>query len=192
MLIHHPKPYLSYSQFSLFKDNPKEYYKRYVDNIRFSNKWTEFGKWVHSELEKPKSDDNVIELIRPNIKVGKNEVEVKAKLDDIPLLGYVDIMNNREKYIVDIKTSGKEWTQKKADEEEQLTFYSILIREAYGWIPQELIIHWIETKGDPLYLTGNNKEIITTREQWQLDMLEEEIKEVWEEIGIYCGKRYNF
>jgi len=191
-MLHHPNNYLSSSQFTLWKTSPEEYFQRYLFGKKITSKYMEFGKFVHGELEKKKSDNETIELIRPLIpECELNEQEVKAKVGDVPLLGYIDKLDPHQKILIDIKT-GKNYTQKKADDLEQLTFYHILIEKKFGWTPIETYIYWLETADDNgLYLTGRVEAFKTTRSEAQVEFMKEEIQDVWQEIGEACYERIN-
>jgi len=189
---HYPRQYLSPSQFVLFKRDKKAYFDRYLFGKTFSNKYTEFGKWVHGELEKPESENEAIEMIRPIIpECDKHELEVKAEINGVPLLGYIDKLNTKEKILIDIKTSKNPFSQQKADELEELTLYQLLIAEKLKFVPLRTYIVWLETAddGSGLYLTGKTKLIETKRTKEQLEYARNEIAEVWEEIGVACNKK---
>ena len=177
MNIHHPNSYLSASQLALWKASPEEYFQRYLFGKKITSKYMEFGKWVHEELEKKQSESETIEMIRPLIQECElNEQEVKAKVGNVPLLGYIDKLDPAQKILIDIKT-GKNYTQKKADDLEQLTFYHILIEKKFGWKPIETYIYWIETADDDgLYLTGRVEAFKTTRSDAQVEFMKQEIQ----------------
>ena len=187
----YPRPYLSASQLATFKKSKKDYFKTYLLGEFYGNKYTEFGQWVHAELEKPESTE-IIEIVRTAIPhYTDRELDILTNLDGVPLKGYIDLVNKEQGIIADIKTSKNEFTQKKADTLEQITFYNVLAELYLGWTPKKNYIHWLETAEDEngqLYLTGHSKTIETKRTKKQIDDLKKEIPLIWQQIGEACDK----
>jgi len=189
-----PKPYLSYSAYSLWKSSKKGYRKRYYENEKpFENTETVFGKEVHERFEKYESIVGSETMIEVNL------------TPELKLLGYIDSFNIDNLAFVDFKTghlskAGKvPWDNLKVRKHKQLVFYSLLIRIKYGSYNKKAQLHWIETEftketrefdghileatSRKLGLTG--REEIFDREiaEWELDNLKEDIIKVAEEIS---------
>src|SRR3990167_4876934 len=152
-----PRPYLSYSQFRVFKSSEKQYIKKYIYGDDFGNNATSFGKIFHRLLEnKEDSEDPVIEHVRNFTPIYPNrEFEVRVDFKDIPLFGVLDGFH-RQKFLVGDYKTGKMWTQQQVDDDEQLTFYATMLWLIHNKIPK-LELTSIESKweDDEVQFTGN-------------------------------------
>lgn len=186
-----PRPYLSWSQLDLFEKDPEGYREIYIKGgVKPANAFMQLGKEVADSMETgeetgdpmkdlvismiPKFEDKEVE-IRATIKVGKNE---------IPLFGKMDSgKKNDLSAFKEVKT-GVKWTQRRADEHGQLTFYCTIIKEITKKIPENIELVWAETvveKGRPR-LTGRVVTFKTKRTLADIIKMKARIKKAWEGI----------
>lgn len=134
---------LSYSAFNTFSDpqwgSPQKWYDSYILGKRQTSKELTFG----SQIDKQFQDDPTFLSDIPRI--GGFQSEMRAVLElgkkKVYLLGFADQKGSNE--IRDLKTGKNPWTQKKADETKQLTFYALLAYLIDG-IPPELMDFYID------------------------------------------------
>ena len=138
----------------------------------------DFGKKIHKMIEDGELDYLFIDAEH---RFTAHEKELTPTLGEIPLKGYIDALNTDERVIGDYKVSKNERTQSQVDRNDQLTFYSLLCKEKYGWIP-EARIYRIEAQD--LKLTGRVDVFKTKRTERDLEIMKEKIKKVWKEIPI--------
>lgn len=180
-----PRKYLSWSQFHLFEESPEKYKEVYLLGHFETNKYLELGKKMASMLEYDIiQDDEVWEFVRQNLPAyPQREYEIRDTIDDIPLLGKLDGFDPESCLIGEYK-SGKEWTQKKVDENEQLTFYSLLVWNRFHKLPQ-IQLHWVRTEENEnkdLFLTKDIKTFETQRTIKDFILLMPRIKRAWQGI----------
>lgn len=194
----HPQKYLSYSQIRLLKENKEDFIKRYfygedVIDKRFK-KYVEFGQKVHELIEnKDQSISNVLDKL-PNYK--ERERELKVDYLDVPLFGIIDGLTKDEENFVaaDFKTSKRKWTKKEVDNNEQITFYYVLMDLFYNEIPRKFYIHRIETAENEwggLYLTGVVDTIETTRKKDDIQNMKLEAVTCWNIINKLMEQEIN-
>lgn len=164
-----PREYLSYSQMILWERSPELYKKIYLyGEDSYENEVMKLGREVAEMLELNKESENLaFEAVRqqiPHYHYREKELRVKIKLRgyQITLLGKLDCYSKAK--IGEIKT-GKLWTQKKADESGQITFYTLIFYLLYKKFPA-LWLHWIETKNKEI--TGRVEHFKTERNLPQL------------------------
>lgn len=134
---------LSFSAFNSFSDpqwgSPQKWYDSYILGKRQTSKELTFG----SQIDKQFQDDPTFLSDIPRI--GGFQSEMRAVLElgkkKVYLLGFADQKGSNE--IRDLKTGKNPWTQKKADETKQLTFYALLAYLIDG-IPPELMDFYID------------------------------------------------
>lgn len=189
-----PKPYLSYSAFSLWLKDKDAFRRRYYENeAPFETVETIFGKTIHEKLE---ADGEVI----------GSETRIEIYLTpDLKLLGYIDSFNEEDLGIIDFKTGHLDpkgnppWDRVKVQKHKQLVFYSMLVLIKYGSYNPVVKLEWLETKfkkvsrefnghtltadSRELELTGYKK-IFTRRVfKWEIEKLKREIISVAREIS---------
>lgn len=199
-----PKPYLSYSQYALWKSSKDGYRKRYYLNEKpFENRETLFGKAIGTTVENNlhKEDEILSQLIDYPIKEHKIEVEYKG----LNMLGYLDQFDDTEYRILEMKTGhlspkGKSpWDNMKVRKHKQLTFYSALVELKYGKVHPEVILQWLETKFEDkvmefdghilkadkgeLKLTGRLQTFKRIIHPWERKMILKDILQVAKEIS---------
>lgn len=139
----------SWSQFSSFRDYDKEeWYNNYILGVKAPpNARMTFGSLVGKRIEK---DLSYIPQLKRG---GVMEYEVKVKMGDIELVGYMDQYFTETKEIHEYKTGGaSSWNQKKVDSHQQLDFYSLLLYLRDKVKPEEISFNLFhlhtEEKGD--------------------------------------------
>ncbi len=187
------KDYLSYSQYSCFKQSKWDYINVYLKGIRKESIYLSFGSKIAQGLEfrdKESTDKDVLKA-RELIPVPKiSEKEIKVVWGGIPLLSKMDGFDEEHFIIDEYKTGKNPWTQQKVDSAEQLLFYAVAVSQFYK-IPMERIkirLHWIETVvhanqyGGEIHLTGNYQMFETSRNSLDSVKFFPELQKVW--IGI--------
>jgi len=131
---------LSWSQISSFHYNPRQWYSKYVlGEEQPTSLEMEFGKNFGEKL----ATDSTF---RPDIERALIfEQELRTKLDDMELLGFLDGFDPDKKVILEYKTSRnkKRWTDKSVQTHGQLDFYSFLVYQNYKIKPEDLTIKLI-------------------------------------------------
>lgn len=154
------RDYISWSQYSLYKQSPEEYKRRYIDGEDgYTNEAMEFGKNVAEGLENGSDDIEIetIRLIMPNYP--KREFDITEVYKGIKLKGKLDLFNPNKKIIGEIKTGKQKWTQERADKHGQLKFYNLLCLARYKTMAKEINLYWFETDNseEEIKLTGKHK-----------------------------------
>ncbi len=157
-----PRP-LSWSGYSLFKQNKDLFVRKYIlnEDIDFTNDGIVYGKFISEILEgKIHSDDPTVQLLKSMIpKYDSPEHKLNAVLNtdygDIPLMGKVDSYDKQTHRFREYKTGRTKWTQKTADKHGQIKFYGLMIWLNTGIMP-EAYLDWIETEKNngQVQLTG--------------------------------------
>jgi hypothetical protein len=127
------------------------------------------------------------------------ELELKADLNGVPLLGRIDNFDPDTLLFRDNKTGkrvgGKSpWDSSRAYKDKQLLFYGVMIRMIYGKAPKKGFIDWLETEYDEnqnLRLTGNVEVFECPLTKARLDKMEQEIIKVANEISDAYKKELN-
>lgn len=158
--IQTPRPYLSWSQFSLVEKSPAEYERVYIYGKKFENGAMKFGKKVAKTLENDSAEDLETELARlvfPKSvtreyelpKLVKGEYKNPLYFEGIPLFGRMDGFNPRTLVVDENKTGKTPWTQAKVDTFGQLTFYAIMVFAKHKKLPPLLRLNWGRTQDTP-------------------------------------------
>lgn len=179
--------YISFSQLKLWETDPDEYYRRYVLGEKWEgNKYTEFGSKLAQALESNKPCDDMglehIRLFIPNFVA--REFKIEAEILGVPILAKLDGFDPKKFEIDEVKT-GKAWSQRRVDEDDQLTFYSLACFQKYRKQPSIIRLHWAKTIEDEegnVKATGELKTFITGRAIPQQLELANRIKAAWKEI----------
>lgn len=160
----------------------------------FTNDAMRYGSKVDKDIELGESEDKITKHLliflpkyqsmqhegKAVIKVGKEEVPLFGKYD-----GYDPMIGDRRSRIGDYKTGMIKWTQKRADECDQLTFYDLM-----EWIStgkqSDLFIHWMPTvKGHDgkIRATGEVVNFQTSRKLVELMRMQARIGKAAREIS---------
>jgi len=137
-----PSKYLSYSACTLWNKDKPEYRRRYYEKQPgFTSPYTIFGKEVHQLIE----DGKLAVKDHPH-DLYTNEMRIYTHIEDVPVLGYIDLIREDTYALSDIKTSINEWTQVTTEKLLQLPWYQLLIRNKYGKCSSWARVVWLETE----------------------------------------------
>lgn len=202
-----PKPYLSFSQMTLFEKSPDIYLQRYIygekqyvtknmaygsllaDGLKdeeatgdplldlMASKIPKF-ELMDQPIEDPKGIEIFFERDNKNIKV---PVLTDKKIT-IPLLALPDTAKATYEAFKEYKTSVRKWTQKMADESGQITFYATAIWLAKGIIPSDIELDNLQVEYDEdgrLRPTENILRFPTKRTMIDVIKMTRRIKVAW-------------
>ena len=85
----------------------------------------------------------------------------------------------------DYKTGIVPWTQRRVDNDDQLTFYALVVWLKYKKLPDEIKLEWMPTRRNEygeLELTGEIKEFKTERSLQQILNMLSRAQEAWKTI----------
>jgi len=202
-----PRIELSYSAWQLWKSSKKEkdltknrFYLYYIKDRHYENPETIFGKKIADGLKKKKTKDKEVEFCRSFLPVPKyREKELHVVIDGVPILcqldgDSLDIIDEFKTGHLDPKGKAP-WSQKKADNWDQLTIYMMVKWRLTGknpkgrlsWIPTKKVFTGkFNKKGEEIYkiaLSGEfPKTWITERSIKDYMLLFAELKKTYEEI----------
>lgn len=149
-----PRDYISYSQVSLWKQNPKRYKEIYFNgrkDLNVYNDSIEYGKMVADALEKNEdtgdllTDAAMLLLKKYDKRDEPIYVDFKTKGGWLTLIAKPDTFNSVSHEFREYKTGKVKWTQGKADKHFQLFFYAAVIYLKYKKITTDCYLDWIET-----------------------------------------------
>lgn len=208
----HPRYYLSPSQKVLWKKSRKDYIAKYIhDKPQFVTKEMKFGTKMASALEDDEfTGDPLLDTVMMQIPKFEcadlvSEVELKIGKESMILYGRMDSRKADHSAFKEYKTGkypkdgkvGKSggWTQKKVDEDPQITFYATMCYILNKKIPSDIELVWIVTedeldaKGNPtgkIVATGEILRFPTHRTMTHIINEMEDMRRVWKEIGEAC------
>lgn len=191
------RDYLSHSQKILWKKNPKEYILRYIwGKKQYVTKEMNFGTLVANLLEKGELcgdlhlDITVANI--PHFEVNDKEHRCNLKLGKniVPLLAKMDSRKEDFTAFKEYKTGKTPWTQKKVDEDPQVTFYATYCEIQTGKIPDDIELIWIPTEeiDGKITVIGEVVAFKTKRTKAQIIQEKADMLKVWREIGEACEK----
>ena len=202
----HPKRYISHSQLKQWESDPEEYLRLYVHGgeKRGTNRGMALGKELADALESGE-DTGKIELDAVIAMLPKYEIRDKsimAKLASgkgkdrihIPILLKPDSVTRDCMRFYEYKQGTTPWTQKKVDEDDQMSFYTagLHLRARMGGnmlIPRGELFWAVSEKRidadgvERPHLTGEIKRFPTTRDFGQVIHMHMRIAKAWREIG---------
>lgn len=128
---------LSYSQLASWEYSKEDWYRNYILGER-SPASAEMLAGTHIG-DQIGTDTCPLGLCN----VGTKEYKLEGMVDDIRLVGYIDIYNPDTKHLHENKTSpnAKRWCQRKADEHGQLTMYALMLEQQDGVPPEEITMY---------------------------------------------------
>src|SRR3990167_5936611 len=137
-----PRGYISWSQLSLYRQNKEKYISKYIlgEDVEIDNLGLKYGKIISTLLENNKKSkneaENILKIVLPKYKEIEKEISVKMKTKngDIILLGKLDTYQPGK--FREYKTGTIKWTQEKANQHDQITFYSLMLFLQTQEIPQ--------------------------------------------------------
>jgi hypothetical protein len=199
----HPRYYLSPSQKVLWKKSPEEYIKKYIhDKEQFVTKEMKFGSKMATALEfdeltgDPILDIVMMELPKFECMDHVTEVDLKIGKEIVKLYGRMDSRKSDHSAFKEYKTgkNGKGgWTQKRVDEDPQITFYATMCFIINKKIPDDIELVWVITEDDTenpgcIVPTGEIRRFKTIRNMSQIINEMADMRAVWKEIGKACEK----
>ena len=165
-----PRPYLSYSQFYLYQNDPMEYYQQYyvcrVDEPTpkmlfgkiFQEAWCDKKYDYAKELKAAGFTANYERVIREALShkstvfLPKSMTEyrmlVKHPRLNYPVLSIFDGFRPSARLIVENKM-GVVWTQERVDTDKQLTWYLLSCKLKLGFVPKMLLQSFNSNNGIP-------------------------------------------
>ena len=183
---------LSWSALSSFEWSAEQWYDNYILNIKQSSPEMTFGSMVDKKLQ---DDPNYL----PHVpRYQHMQHKMKAVFDGIPIIGVPDGLDYDPYKLSDYKTGKNPWTQKKADETGQLTFYALLLYLTEGLRPEvwDMAIHWLPTAYQSDFTIGfrnsTDPELITfPTKRTMLDILKfgQRIKDTVSLMQRYVAQR---
>lgn len=209
----HPRPYISYSQLICWEQSPAEYMERYLRGKKGrTNKGQAVGKKMADSLETGEEtgeiEMDIVVAQMPKYAFRDKEIMVRMSVGKgkersfIPILIKPDSTREDYKAFYEYKQGdeGDPWTQKRVDEDDQITFYTtglyLKIREAGGieiptseliWAPTvKYLKDSVNEEYVPLsmpVLTGQIIRIPTKRTFTQILQMQARISKAWREIG---------
>ena len=189
-MIDYKKRPLSWSAISSFQYDPDQWYKKYILGERTpENAQMTFGKLVGERLA---SDPSYLpEVPRAEI----YEYELKTSVSSINCIGFIDSYTPH-KLLLEYKTSGKPWTQDRANSHGQLKMYCLMLYLLHKVKPEDITIKLVsmqtEAKGDfSICFVQNMKPDIFEVKLTFKDILEfgVEIKKTIKEMEKYARTR---
>ena len=193
-----PRPYISYSQMVLWEMSPKKYADRYIYNKpQYVSKNMLYGTKMAEGLETEEATgDPVLDLMMARIpKFEVMDKSFEAEMPDgkkkIILLAKPDTMKKNCSAFKEYKTSVRRWTQKMADDSNQITFYALAMWLKTKKIPEdiELVNVVVEYAEDgSLRPTGEMVVLKTKRTLIQLIKFSKRVKDAWHGIENLCQK----
>lgn len=178
-----PRPYLSWSQLDLIERDPEAYREKYFYGRQDEETDPQrFGKEFAEAMEDESRELEIAEMCRiflPRYKNREFKIEVSSPV--CPLHAKLDGYDE-ENGIGEHKTGTVPWTQKRADQHGQLTFYAYAHLLKYGRLPKRIRLHWIETKRDEereIVPTGRIETFETTRSTIDFLKLHARIEKAW-------------
>lgn len=140
---------LSWSQISSFSYDPNQWARKYLDGINDPpNPAMEFGRIVGEAIAS--KHPHAPQVPRGDV----FEYEMRATINKVPLIGFLDSFNASIPAMFEYKTSAKsdKWTQKSVDDSGQITMYALLLFLQDKIHPKDLsitlsAIH-VRTRGD--------------------------------------------
>ncbi len=188
----------------LWMKNPAAYRRRYYENEdQVETPPMVFGKKIASVLENRDYKEFPLLAKVPFYSVSEHELDVM--IGDVPVKGFLDLYEPKTYTFGEVKTgsishtNGPPWSKAKVIAHEQLPFYSLLIKTAYGIVDPWTKLIWLETRyimtkesvgsrvmeaeGRDLELTGKMKVYRRRIAQWERDRIKRMILKVAKEIS---------
>lgn len=191
-----PRPYLSFSQMTLFEMNPRKYVDQYIyKNKQRISRNMAYGTVMADALENDElSGDPALDLMM--MKIPKFELRDKAFEVDLPegkktirILCKPDTMKADMTAFKEYKSSTRAWTQKMADNSGQITFYATGMWLKTYKIPQDIELVCVVVKYNEdgsLTPTGELVRYRTHRTLVDIIKMTGRMKRAWSGINKLC------
>jgi len=149
MQLNLPKGYLSHTQIDMWIKDKKQYRRMYYEGRQmYQTPEIEFGRSVARQYEMLHTEENWPvdhPVIRRIPRGTRPEFEVRAEIESIPLLGFIDSYDENSGIIHELKTGKTPWTQARVDKHGQLKIYSLLLKKMFGKHNPYVQLHWLPT-----------------------------------------------
>ena len=189
-----PRPYFSFSSYRLFGQSPDKWRKHYLlGEEGIQTPAMAFGKEM-ALIRENGNDEGLEHLTMFLPKYPRREVEmttvIKVDGKKVILLGKFDGADFKKHLIGEDKT-GKSWTQKMADDSEQLTWYAFLYFQRKKII-QKLELNWVATttQDGKIVATGEVKTFSTLRTHKDFIILLSKINKRWRGITALAEREW--
>lgn len=193
-----PRPYLSFSQMTLFEMSPEKYADRYLYNKpQRTTRNMAYGSLMAEGLENEEATgDPLLDIMMakiPKFELMDKPLEVKLPFEKghITLLAKPDTSKADYTAFKEYKTSVRKWTQKMADDSGQITFYATAMWLHTKKIPEdiELVNVPVEYLEDgSLQPTGELVIFKTQRSMVDIIKMITRMKKAWIGINKLCEK----
>lgn len=146
--------YLSYSQYSTWKKNKRDYMRQYFFGEKFEgNAYTDFGSDIGTALENNNFSgysDKEQKFLKTIPRYDDFEREICLQLDGFYMKGFIDTSKNPPTSIADYKTGDvvKKESEYQSDDYIQLDIYAAAIEQETGILPEEVKVFLIDRKGN--------------------------------------------
>ena len=204
-----PKGYLSYSAMELWLRDKDSYRERYyLEEPFISTPYTEFGNEVGKALEDRNWKHPAIKKVKGKVPHQTHpEYKIVTTVKGVKVLGLLDDFNKKTKFIEEYKTNIRDkdtgrlkWNRVAVRKHKQLPFYTVLVRSEFGEWSKDIRLtcmetEWFEEKvptklgsskiyhvEKKLRLTGHVEQFMRTIKEWELDRMEDLIRQSAEEI----------
>ena len=193
-----PRPYLSFSQMTLFEMSPEKYADQYLFGKKQRiNRNMAYGSLLADGLEAGESTgDPLLDLMMARLP--KFELMDKSFEADLPngketikILAKPDTAQADYTAFAEYKTSVRKWTQKMVDESGQITFYATAMWLKTGKIPQDIELVDVVVGYEPdgrLQPTGDILRFPTKRTMVDIIKMTGRMKRAWTGIKALCEK----
>ena len=142
-----PKPYLSYSQYSLFKQNKQQYINRYfLGKPQYDTRELIFGKRISTILAEGVPAGKEYEILDKLPKGTHSEYRIETSISGVPILAFFDSFTPDTKELFEYKTGRIPWTQDRVNNHIQLEFYCAAIRADSGTYNPDVTLAWLQTE----------------------------------------------
>ncbi len=187
-----PRNYISYSQLVLIERSPELYIQQYIYGKKPKGSINmDFGSKMANALETGNgSEDVILDLMIAHLpKFELMDIAFEADLQDgkekIKVLAKPDTYKKDLSALKEYKTSVRNWTQKMADESDQITFYCTVIWLLTKKIPEcELVQVKTRYRGNKgqIEATGEILRFPTSRKMIDIIKMCTRIKRGWKKI----------
>lgn len=193
-----PRPYLSFSQMTLFEMSPQRYAEQYIyDQKQRETRNMAYGSKMADGLERDElSGDSALDLMMvriPKFELMDKplEVDLKDGKGFIRILAKPDTSKADYTAFKEYKTSTRKWTQKMADDSGQITFYATAMWLKTGKIPQDIELVNVPVEygeNGALMPTGELIRLPTKRDMVAIIKMCARMRKAWHGIKELCEK----
>ncbi len=134
---------MSYSAYMSWTENPAEFRRHYYEGMKSpQTKEMKFGHDFAKGLEEGTIDPKPLGLMRYAV----SEQRIMTEIDGVPILAFLDSFDPATKAFRELKTGRRPWDAVRVHKHEQLPFYMLAIREAYGDYDRTTWLDWVGTR----------------------------------------------